>query len=259
MAVASAMYVAAPGHKRQQKSPEHPSHDTATRLPGLRRLRRPKVRENQSIRLGSDLSEPWPEAAWIGISRVAVTAAPRREKPSGWPDWWYTAGELGAPRRARAGAALMHPPATTGPRRNPWPVAFAVMLSAARVVLDTTVVNVSLPHIACSLSATAVHPGHLPRSGHPPWVRGVADRLILEYAAPLDTAALVQYLAAHQPKLLSRLQINVRQGGAGPRAGISQPGLNPLAVFLVPSPDLPVGCVGRVTAQHGRATNQPFI
>jgi len=28
--------------------------------------------------------------------------------------------------------------------------------------------------------------------------------------APLDAAALVQYLAAHQPELLKRLKINVR-------------------------------------------------
>lgn len=28
--------------------------------------------------------------------------------------------------------------------------------------------------------------------------------------APLDTSALVQYLAAHQPDLLNRLKINVR-------------------------------------------------
>ncbi len=42
----------------------------------------------------------------------------------------------------------------TGPRKNPWLVSIAVMLSAAMVILDTTVVNVSLPHIAGSLSAT---------------------------------------------------------------------------------------------------------
>ncbi len=42
----------------------------------------------------------------------------------------------------------------SGPRRNPWPVAVAVMSSAVMEVLDTTVVNVSLPHIAGSLSAT---------------------------------------------------------------------------------------------------------
>lgn len=38
--------------------------------------------------------------------------------------------------------------------RNPWIVATAVMLSTFMEVLDTTVVNVSLPHIAGSLSAT---------------------------------------------------------------------------------------------------------
>src|SRR5580698_7950716 len=37
---------------------------------------------------------------------------------------------------------------------NPWIIAMAVMLSTFMEVLDTTVVNVSLPHIAGSLSAT---------------------------------------------------------------------------------------------------------
>jgi len=37
---------------------------------------------------------------------------------------------------------------------NPWLVAFAVMFATFMEVLDTTVVNVSLPHIASSLSAT---------------------------------------------------------------------------------------------------------
>src|SRR5579862_2352264 len=37
---------------------------------------------------------------------------------------------------------------------NPWIIATAVMLSTFMEVLDTTVVNVSLPHIAGSLSAT---------------------------------------------------------------------------------------------------------
>src|SRR5579872_6821779 len=37
---------------------------------------------------------------------------------------------------------------------NPWIVATAVMLSTFMEVLDTTVVNVSLPHIAGSLSAS---------------------------------------------------------------------------------------------------------
>src|SRR6266446_169710 len=37
---------------------------------------------------------------------------------------------------------------------NPWIIAISVMLSTFMEVLDTTVVNVSLPHIAGSLSAT---------------------------------------------------------------------------------------------------------
>jgi MFS transporter, DHA2 family, multidrug resistance protein len=43
---------------------------------------------------------------------------------------------------------------TPQPHVNPWIVAVAVMLSTFMEVLDTTVVNVSLPHIAGSLSAT---------------------------------------------------------------------------------------------------------
>jgi len=41
-----------------------------------------------------------------------------------------------------------------GPRRDPWPVAIAVMASAIMEVLDTSVVNVSLPHIAGNLSSS---------------------------------------------------------------------------------------------------------
>src|SRR6516162_8083189 len=40
------------------------------------------------------------------------------------------------------------------PQINPWIIAITVMLSTFLEVLDTTVVNVSLPHIAGSLSAT---------------------------------------------------------------------------------------------------------
>src|SRR5256886_1343625 len=44
----------------------------------------------------------------------------------------------------------------TGPDRhiNPWLIAVSVMFATFMEVLDTTVVNVSLPHIAGSLSAT---------------------------------------------------------------------------------------------------------
>ena len=38
------------------------------------------------------------------------------------------------------------------PRANPWLVAIIVTLGAFMEVLDTTIVNVSLPHIAGSLS-----------------------------------------------------------------------------------------------------------
>src|SRR5204862_5665553 len=40
------------------------------------------------------------------------------------------------------------------PHVNPWIIAVSVMISTFMEVLDTTVVNVSLPHIAGSLSAT---------------------------------------------------------------------------------------------------------
>ena len=40
------------------------------------------------------------------------------------------------------------------PHINPWIVAIAVMFATFMEVLDTTVVNVSLPHIAGSLSAS---------------------------------------------------------------------------------------------------------
>src|SRR5438132_14180026 len=43
---------------------------------------------------------------------------------------------------------------TPVPAVNPWLVAIAVMFGTFMEVLDTTVVNVSLPHIAGSLSAS---------------------------------------------------------------------------------------------------------
>ena len=42
----------------------------------------------------------------------------------------------------------------TPPKVNPWIVAVAVMFGTFMEVLDTTVVNVSLPHIAGNLSAS---------------------------------------------------------------------------------------------------------
>ncbi|WP_212374045.1 DHA2 family efflux MFS transporter permease subunit [Acetobacter persici] len=40
------------------------------------------------------------------------------------------------------------------PKHNPWSVAFIVTMAAFMEILDTTIVNVSLPHIAGSLSST---------------------------------------------------------------------------------------------------------
>src|SRR5580692_10006993 len=48
----------------------------------------------------------------------------------------------------------MAPSASAQTQINPWIVAVAVMLGTFMEVLDTTVVNVSLPHIAGSLSAS---------------------------------------------------------------------------------------------------------
>jgi DHA2 family multidrug resistance protein len=45
-------------------------------------------------------------------------------------------------------------PSEWRPRFNPWLIAFSVMLGTFMEVLDTSVANVALPHIACSLSAT---------------------------------------------------------------------------------------------------------
>src|SRR5262249_49922167 len=42
----------------------------------------------------------------------------------------------------------------SGPHINPWIIVISVMFSTFMEVLDTTVVNVSLPHIAGNLSAT---------------------------------------------------------------------------------------------------------
>src|SRR5580704_13117011 len=50
--------------------------------------------------------------------------------------------------------ATADPQAQVHPQVNPWIVAVAVMFATFMEVLDTTVVNVSLPHIAGSLSVT---------------------------------------------------------------------------------------------------------
>ncbi|UVK40716.1 DHA2 family efflux MFS transporter permease subunit [Mesorhizobium sp. AR10] len=53
---------------------------------------------------------------------------------------------------------MTNPPADAGtdwkPRYNPWLIAISVTLAAFMEILDTTIVNVALPHIAGSLSAS---------------------------------------------------------------------------------------------------------
>ena len=54
-----------------------------------------------------------------------------------------------------AEAAAPNPGATWKPRYNPWLIAVVVTLAAFMEVLDTTIVNVALPHIAGSLSSSS--------------------------------------------------------------------------------------------------------
>jgi len=49
---------------------------------------------------------------------------------------------------------MAEPGRPSPPEVNRWLIAISVMAGTFMVVLDTTVVNVSLPHIAGSLSAT---------------------------------------------------------------------------------------------------------
>lgn len=61
----------------------------------------------------------------------------------------------GAPTAsARLSAPLVPPAAEWTPSFNPWLIAFSVMLATFMEVLDTSVANVALPHIAGNLSAT---------------------------------------------------------------------------------------------------------
>ena len=47
------------------------------------------------------------------------------------------------------------PGASWAPKANPWLIAIVVTSAAFMEILDTTVVNVALPHIAGSLSASS--------------------------------------------------------------------------------------------------------
>jgi len=63
----------------------------------------------------------------------------------------YTGAQAVAEPEIRRPAALLQP---SRPEINPWAVALTVMLATFMEVLDTSVANVALPHIAGNLSAT---------------------------------------------------------------------------------------------------------
>ena len=52
-------------------------------------------------------------------------------------------------------AAVANPESVWTPRVNPWLIAFVVSLAAFMEVLDTSIANVALPHIAGNLGASS--------------------------------------------------------------------------------------------------------
>ncbi len=109
------------------------------------------------------------------------------------------------------------------PHVNPWIIAVAVMLSTFMEVLDTTVVNVSLPHIAGSLSATVDEATWtltsylvsnaiiLPLTG---WLGNYfgRKRLLMMSVAGFTTASFLCGLA---PNLSSLIIFRIIQGACG--------------------------------------------
>src|SRR6187401_1354002 len=112
----------------------------------------------------------------------------------------------------------------TEPRQvNPWIVTIAVMLATFMEVLDTTVVNVSLPHIASSMSATTEEATWaltsylvanaiiLPMTG---WL---ASRLGRKRLLMLSTAGFTasSFLCGIAPNLTSLILFRIMQGATG--------------------------------------------
>ena len=112
---------------------------------------------------------------------------------------------------------------STGENINPWIIATAVMLSTFMEVLDTTVVNVSLPHIAGSLSASVdeatwtltsylvANAVILPITG---WLAGYLGRkrLLIMAIAGFTMASVFCGLA---PNLVSLIVFRIIQGACG--------------------------------------------
>jgi MFS transporter, DHA2 family, multidrug resistance protein len=114
------------------------------------------------------------------------------------------------------------------PARNPWIVAFSVMLATFMEVLDTSIANVALPHIAGNLSAT-VDEGTwvltsylvangivLPLSG---WLSQLFGRKRL-YIACVSLFTLTSFFCGIAPNLTCLILFRVLQGISG---GAMQP------------------------------------
>src|SRR6476469_10493238 len=114
---------------------------------------------------------------------------------------------------------------------NPWIVAIAVMFATFMEVLDTTVVNVSLPHIASTMSATVdeatwvltsyivANAIILPMTG---WLASrLGRKRLLMWSTMGFTAASM--LCGIAPNLASRVIFRIMQGATGGALpGVSQ-------------------------------------
>ena len=106
---------------------------------------------------------------------------------------------------------------------NPWIIAIAVMLSTFMEVLDTTVVNVSLPHIAGSLSASVdeatwaltsylvANAVILPITG---WLASVLGRKRLLMMA-VSGFTVASFLCGLAPNLFMLIMFRILQGACG--------------------------------------------
>ncbi|PYQ82909.1 MAG: EmrB/QacA family drug resistance transporter [Acidobacteria bacterium] len=129
------------------------------------------------------------------------------------------AGEAGV----AAVPALPASPAPHHPHVNPWIIAISVMFATFMEVLDTTVVNVSLPHIAGSLSASideatwvltsylVANAIILPMTG---WLASVFGRKRLLMASVVGFTAS-SFLCGLAPNLGSLIVFRILQGATG--------------------------------------------
>src|SRR4051794_19438848 len=130
------------------------------------------------------------------------------------------------------------PAAGQQPQVNPWIVAVAVMFATFMEVLDTTVVNVSLPHIAGSLSASVDEAAWaltsylvanaiiLPMTG---WIANYFGRKRTLLAAVFGFTA-ASFLCGLAPTLPTLIFFRIVQGATGGGAHARSPG-DKLAAF----------------------------